>query len=138
MTQSLVSSIGLEHIRIKKGGGLSNSDIDKLFKQVLFHPSFKLEDVLVKSSYDVENYGKQIYNEVDGWKKEDIEGNVLHYRDPIIALEALFSSSIVGENFTLQPLMTKVLDYTRERTYSTPATENWWRLMQVSSKNHNF
>jgi len=118
----------------KKGGGLSNSDIDRLFKQVLFHPSFKLEDVSVKSSYDVENYEKKFYNEADGWKKEVIDGNVLHYRDPISALEALFSSPVVGENFTLQPIMTEVLDNSRERTYSTPATGNWWRLMQVSRK----
>lgn len=118
----------------KKGGGLSNSDIDKLFKQVLFHPSFKLEEVSVRSPYDVENYEKTLYNEADGWKKEEIEGSILNYRDPIIALESLFSSPVVAENFTLQPSITPVQD--AERIYSTPATGNWWRLMQVSSKNY--
>ena len=53
----------------KKGGGLSNNDIDKLFKQVLFHPSFKLEEVSVRSPYDVNNYEKTLFNESDGWKK---------------------------------------------------------------------
>jgi len=91
---------------------------------VLFHLSFKLEDVSVKSSNDVQNYEKSFYNEGDGWRKEEIEGHVLNYQDPIIALETLFSSPIVAENFSLQPSMTLQEGDPRRKIYSITATGN--------------
>jgi len=33
--------------------GLSNKDINFLFEKVLFHPSFKLEDVIVRSTTQI-------------------------------------------------------------------------------------
>ena len=33
---------------------------------------------------------KTLYSEDNGWKKTEIDGHVLNYRNPIIALESLF------------------------------------------------
>jgi hypothetical protein len=51
-----------------------------LFKQVLFHPSIKLDDVSMKSMVDVENYKNQVlYIKPHGWKEHETKGHILHY-----------------------------------------------------------
>ena len=77
-TQSFDSTFSLVHWMrtCNNGGGLSTRDITSLFKNVLFHQSFKLEDVSVKSSIDVENYGKSLYIKDDGWKEHTIRGQI--------------------------------------------------------------
>ena len=112
----------------KKGGGLSNKDIEKLFREVLLHPSFKLEDVSVRSAHDVQKWEKTLHSKDDGWKKIEIDGHVLNYHNPIIALESLFSSPAVAKNFIFKPSM---IENQEPRIYSTPATGNWWHSMQV-------
>jgi hypothetical protein len=114
------------------GGGLSTKDMASLFKQVLFHPSFNIGDVSVKSVVDVENYGNQVlYNEAHGWKEHEIQGHILHYRDPILILQSLFASPKVAEGFTLR--LTYKVNENNECVYSTPANGDWWHNMQVSS-----
>jgi hypothetical protein len=113
-------------------GGLSTKDMASLFKQVLIHPSFNIGDVFVKSVVDVENYGNQVlYNEAHGWKEHEIQGHILHYRDPILILQSLFSSPKVAEGFTLRP--TYKVNENNERVYSTPISGDWWHNMQVIS-----
>jgi hypothetical protein len=53
----------------------------------LYHPSYKLEDPSIKSSYDVEKHERFSYSEANGWKKLDIEGHVLCHCHQVIALE---------------------------------------------------
>lgn len=55
---------------VKKSLGLSNVDIDKLFTNVLFHPNFRLDDVSLKSAYDVDKFERFFYSEDDGWEKK--------------------------------------------------------------------
>ena len=113
---------------VKKSSGLSNVDIDKLFRDVLLHPNFKLDDVSLKSAYDVDKFERSFYSEEDGWVKKDIGEHVLRYRDPVNALESLFYSPMFVENFILKP---EICD-PEEKEYSTPATGDWWHSMQVS------
>lgn len=115
---------------VKKTAGLSNSDIDKLFKHVLLHPLFKIENLVVKSALDVQNYEKSYYNENDEWRSQEIQGYKLHHRDSLIALETLFSSPMNAENFEIKPITQH--DTNGDRIYSTPATGKWWHFMQVS------
>ena len=110
--------------------GLSIRDINVLFNQVLFHPSFKLEDVSVKSTADLDRYEGGTLTATDGWKQELIQGHVLHYRASIDALGSLFSSPIVAEGFKLYPNSKSLIG--NEKVYSTPSTANWWEQMQVS------
>lgn len=125
-TYSLVQWIRM----VKNTAGLSNSDIDKLFKNVLLHPQFRMENVTVKSAVDVQNYEKSYYREDDGWQSQEIQGYKLHHRDSLVALESLFSSPMNAENFDIKP--TTKYDASGKRIYSTPATGVWWQLMQVS------
>jgi len=37
-----------------------------LFTKVLLHPSFKIEDLSIKSTYDVKKYERGLYNEANG------------------------------------------------------------------------
>ena len=113
---------------MKKSSSLSNVDIDKLFRDVLLHPNFKLDDVSLKSAYDVDKFERSFYSEEDGWVKKDIGEHVLHYCDPVNALESLFSSPVFAENFILKP---KICD-PEEKEYSTPATRDWWHSMHAS------
>ena len=57
---------------VKKSSGLSNVDIDKLFTDVLFHPQFNLDDVSLKSAYDIDKFGRFVYGEDDSWKKKTL------------------------------------------------------------------
>jgi hypothetical protein len=107
--------------------GLSNNDIDRLFK-ILLHPSFRIESLTIKSAVDVLKYEQSFYCEDEGWHVEDVLGYNLHYRDPIDALELLYSSPSNAENFMLAPSMQPV---GVEKVYSTPATGTWWHSMQV-------
>ena len=118
---------------IKRGEGLSSTSINRLFKEVLLHPDFKIDDLAVKSAYDIEKYERSFYSEEDGWRTVDIGGQDLRYREPLFALETLFSSPMLAENFTLEPR-----DDTLHRVYSTPATGDWWRKMKVSFLNYHF
>ena len=113
---------------VKKSTSLSNVDIDKLFTNVLLHPNFKLDDVSLKSAYDVDKFERSFYSEEDGWIKKDIGEHVLCYRDPVNALESLFFSPMFAENFILK---LEICDC-EEKEYSTPATGNWWHSMQTS------
>ena len=63
----------------------------------------------------------------------DIGSQDLRYCEPLFALETLFSSPTLAENFTLEPR-----DDTLHRVYSTPATGDWWRKMKVSFLNYHF
>lgn len=85
-TERLIRWIG----SCQRSSGLSNRDVDNLFNDVLLHPSFKVEDLKVRSAATVNSYGDVMYKEADGWKKEDIHGHILHYRDPIQGLKSLF------------------------------------------------
>lgn len=116
----------------RNNSGLSIRDINVLFNQVLFHPSFKLEDVSVRSSAEMDSYEGETLAAADGWKQELIQGHILHYRDPIDALGSLFSSPIVAEGFEIYPNSKNLPIY--EKVYSTPGTANWWKQMQVSYK----
>jgi len=121
---------------IRKGEGLSNDTLNRLFNEVLLHPNFKVEDLSVRSAYDIEKYESSLYNEADGWKTESIDGLVLRYHDPLIALESLFSCPSLAENFTVLPTF-EVIDL-ELREYSTPSIGNWWRSMQgFFFTNHN-
>jgi hypothetical protein len=98
---------------------------------VLFHPSFNFGDVSVKSMVDVGNYGNQVlYNKAHGSKGYEIQGHILHYQDPILILQSLFSSPKVVEGFTLRP--TNEVNDNNKRVYSTPISADWWHNMQVS------
>ena len=57
---------------VKKYSGLSNVDIDKLFTNVLLHPNFKLDNVSLKSAYDVDKFERSFYSEEDGWVKKTL------------------------------------------------------------------
>jgi hypothetical protein len=106
------------------GRGLSTKDMNSSFKQVLFHPSFELDDVFVKSMVDVENYRNQVlYNEAHGWKVHAIEEHILHYQDPILILQSLFSSPKVAKGFKLRS--TNKVNDNNERAYSTPTSTGW-------------
>ena len=50
----------------RNNNGLSIRDINVLFNQVLFHPSFKLEDVSVRSSVDLDSYEGETLAAADG------------------------------------------------------------------------
>ena len=41
---------------IKRGEGLSSTSINRLFREVLLHPHFRIDDLAVKSAYDIEKY----------------------------------------------------------------------------------
>jgi hypothetical protein len=41
---------------IKKGEGLSNNAIDKLFSEVLLHPNFNIKDFTIKSAYNIDKH----------------------------------------------------------------------------------
>jgi hypothetical protein len=114
---------------IKRGEGLSNNAIDRLFSEVLLHPNFNIKDLTVKSAFDIDKYERSLYTEADGWRREEIDSYVLRYRDPLIALESLYSAPQVEENFTLTP--SPCADNQEDRIYSTPATGDWWHAMQV-------
>ena len=116
----------------KKSGGLSNRDIDILFKQVLLHPSFKFEDISIKSAIDVENYKKSFYSEVDGWQTKEIDGYTLQFRDPITALKVLFASPKVEQKICMAP----AAEDSNPKVYSSPQTGDWWRSMQVCFPKH--
>jgi hypothetical protein len=46
---------------------LSNKDINFLFEKVLFHPSFKLEDVNVRFVAQNDYYEQMIFGTKDDW-----------------------------------------------------------------------
>ena len=60
--------------------------------------------------------------------QKDIGEHVLCYRDPVNALESLFSSPMFAENFILK---LEICDR-EEKKYSTPAAGDWWHSMQAS------
>jgi hypothetical protein len=47
--------------------GLSNKDMNSLFQDVIFHPSFSLDEVNVGSITDSERYEQQLFKKEDGW-----------------------------------------------------------------------
>jgi hypothetical protein len=113
----------------QRSSGLSNRAVDKLFRDVLLHPSFKVEELKVRSAATVNSYEEVMYTEADGWKQENIRGRILHYRDPIQGLKSLFSAQAVQEGFKLWPILRS--DDDGPDVYSTPDTGFWWEDMQV-------
>jgi hypothetical protein len=121
----------------KNGMGLSERDITNLFRNVLFHKSFKLEDVTVKSVSDCNNYEDALHRYEDGWLEYKVKEEIgdpypvcLYYKDPAIALSTLFSAPANGENFDLGPLSAMASSNIAEPSYSIPSTCNWWKFMQ--------
>ena len=50
---------------IKREEGLSSTTINRLFREVLLHPDFKIDDLAVKSAYDIEKCERSFYSEED-------------------------------------------------------------------------
>ena len=111
----------------QRTAGLSKNDIDRLFK-ILLHPSFRVESLKVKSAADVQNYEQSFYTEDNSWCTRDVLGYNFNFREPLGALELLYSSPANAENFTLIP--SEELDGV-EKVYSSPDTGTWWHSMQV-------
>jgi hypothetical protein len=53
----------------RNGMGLSEHNINNLLQKVLFHKSFHLNQVKVKSATNCENYDAKMYQREDGWLK---------------------------------------------------------------------
>jgi len=77
-----------------------------LFEKILFHPSFKLEDVNVRSTTQIDRYEQTIFITKDGWDQYLIhvtEGDfgyrVMYHKDPLKTLAFMFSSPSLKENF---------------------------------------
>jgi len=58
--------------------GLSNKDINSLFDKVLFHPSFKLEDVSVRFATQIDRYEQTIFKTIF---KHHVKGDVGLYEE---------------------------------------------------------
>ncbi len=92
--------------------GLSNKDINPLFEKVLFHPSFKLEDVIVRSTTQIDCYEQIIFRKKDGWDQYfihviegDYEDRVMYHKDPFKTLSSMFSSPSFKKDFQIAPTM---------------------------------
>lgn len=113
--------------------GLSNSDIQSLFKGVLFHPSFALNDVNVRSVSELVKYEESLLTKGENWLTHVVHledgdvGETMYYRNPIEALKTLFSSPKVSSKFSSHAN----IDAFQRRLYSTPNTANWWNAMEV-------
>jgi hypothetical protein len=113
--------------------GLSNSDIEKLFRRVIFHPAFKLEDVTVRSVRELEAYEERLITSKEGWLRHVVhyndgdDGETMFYKDPLQALATLFSSPIAASGFSFYPNSEALA----QESYSSPNTANWWSAMQV-------
>jgi hypothetical protein len=77
---------------------LSNKDIKFLFEKVMFHSSFKLEDVTVRFATQIDYYEHTMFRKEDGWDhylihviKGDYEGCVMYHKDPFKTLSSMFS-----------------------------------------------
>ncbi|CAM6050719.1 unnamed protein product, partial [Sphagnum compactum] len=112
--------------------GLSNKDINSLVDKVLFHPSFKLEDVSVRFAAQIDRYEQTIFRTEDGWDQYLIhvtEGDsgdrVMYHKDPLEALSSMFSSPSLKEDFQIAPS-----NGVHQGVYSTPNTGLWWLQMQ--------
>ena len=111
---------------------LSEWNITNLFKNVLFHKSFKLQDVTVKSVSDCNNYEHVLHCHDDGWLEYKVKKEIgdpypicLYYKDPVIALSTLFLALANGENFDLGPPSPMMSSNIVEPSYSIPSTCNW-------------
>ncbi len=69
--------------------GLSNKHMKSLFEKVLFHPSFKLEDVSVRFTAQIDCYEQTIFKTKDGWDQYlihvtegDSRNHVMYHKDP--------------------------------------------------------
>ncbi len=81
-----------------------------MFEKILFHPSFKLEDVSVSSTAQIDCYEQIIFRTEDGWDQyliHVIEGDsryrVMYHKDPLEALFSMFSSLSFKEDFQIAP-----------------------------------
>ncbi len=111
--------------------GLSNKDINSLFDKVLFHPSFKLEDVSVRSAAQIDRYEQTIFRPEDGWDQYLIhvtEGDsgdcVMYHKDPLEALSSMFSSPSLKKDFQIAQS-----NGVHQGVYSTPNIGLWWLQM---------
>jgi hypothetical protein len=109
--------------------GLSNKHINSSFEKVLFHSSFKLEDVNVRSTAQIDCYEQTIFRTKDGWDQyliHVIEGDsryhVMYHKDPLEALSSMFSSPSLKEDFQIAPS-----NGVHQGVCSTPNT-GLWRL----------
>jgi len=112
--------------------GLSNKDINYLFEKVLFYPSFKLEDVIVRSTTQIDCYEQIIFRKKDGWDQYfihviegDYEDCVMYHNDPFKTLSFMFSSPSFKKDFQIAPN-----NGIHQGIYSTPNTSLWWLQMQ--------
>ncbi len=104
-----------------------------MFEIFLFQPSFKLEDVSVRSIAQFDCYEQKIFKIEDGWDQYLIhvtEGDsgdrVMYHKDPLEALSSMFSSPSLKEDFQIAPS-----NGVHQGVYSTPNTGLWWLQMQV-------
>jgi hypothetical protein len=104
-----------------------------LFEKVLFHPSFKLENVSVRFVAQIDCYEQTIFRTKDDWDQYLIhvtEGDsgdcVMYHKDPLQALSFMFSSPSLKEDFQIAPS-----NGVHQGVYSTPNTSLWWLQMQV-------
>jgi len=111
--------------------GLSNKDINSLFEKVLFHPSFKLEDVIVRSTTQIDCYEQIIFRKKNGWDQNFIhviegysEDRVIYHKDPFKTLSSMFSSPSFKKNFQIAPN-----NGIHQGIYSTPNINLWWLQM---------
>jgi hypothetical protein len=102
-----------------------------LFEKILFHPSFKLEDVSVRSTAQIDRYEQTIFRTEDDWDQyliHVIEGDsgdrVMYLKDPLEALSSMFSSPSLKKDFQIAPN-----NGVHQGVYSTPNTGLWWLQM---------
>jgi hypothetical protein len=102
-----------------------------LFEKILFHPSFKLEDVSVRSTTQIDRYEQTIFRTKDGWDqylihvtKGGSRDRVMYHKDPLEALSSMFSSPSLKEDFQIAPS-----NGVHQGVYSIPTTSLWWLQM---------
>jgi hypothetical protein len=88
--------------------GLLDHNINLLWK-VLFHKSFHLNQVKVRSTIDYENY---VYQREHGWLEYVVQVEAkdpfpitFYYKDLVVVVSTLFSSLANGEGFDFGPTL---------------------------------
>jgi hypothetical protein len=121
----------------KNGMGLSKQNITNLLCNVIFHKSFKLKNVKVRSVVDCYRYDDGIYVKEDGWLEYGVIEKVgdpypihLYYKDHVVTLCVLYSTPTNGEGFDLGPKSSSSSSSTTiECSYSTPSNGDRLQFM---------
>jgi hypothetical protein len=73
--------------------GLLECDINNLLQKVLFHKSFQLNQMKVRSTIDCENYDTKMYQREDGWLEYVVQAEekypfpiTFYYKDPMVVV----------------------------------------------------